>query len=374
MASFRKHGNEWEYRIRYKDPATQKYKEKSQRGFKTKKEAQLAAAKVEQEIENKTFIANDSITFQQVFDEWWAAHSKTIKPSSQHTISLKFKKHILSRFGPLKLKDITRKYCQQVINDIAEQIKSVHDYKMHANQVFRYAVRVGYLTVNPMEHVVIPKKEEDFLTEQVPKRNHWTKDEVKTFLQLANEHMSPQDYIMFYMLIYTGMRKGELLALDWKDVDLDKRTIIIHKTLFFKGKKEILQKVKTYQARTIYIDDQTARMLRKWHVQQRERLLEYGHTKAPEKVLTREDNRPLRLAYPNEKLDSFIKNHGLHPITVHGLRHTHASLLFEAGASIKEVQARLGHRDIKTTMNIYTHVTESIKDKTADTFASFLEL
>ncbi|CDQ41386.1 tyrosine-type recombinase/integrase [Virgibacillus massiliensis] len=62
-----------------------------------------------------------------------------------------------------------------------------------------------------------------------------------------------------------------------------------------------------------------------------------------EYVLTRPDMRPLRLAQPNDILKSFIKRHELHPITIHGLRHTHASLLFEAGASIKEVQARLGH-------------------------------
>lgn len=371
MASFRKHGNGWEYRIRYKDPVTQKYKEKSQRGFKTKKEAQLAAAKVEQEIKSGLFISED-MTYQQAFEEWWAVHSKTIKPSSQNTTFLKFKKHILPKFGPIKLKEITPSYCQKVINELAEQIKSVHDYKMHANQVFKYAVRKGYLVTNPMEHVEIPKQEEEFLAESEKKRNFWTKDEVQKFLRLAKEHMELQDYIMFYMLIYTGMRKGELLALEWKDVDLTKRRIRIHQTLFFKNGKEIFQKVKTYQERTISIDDQTAKMLQKWRIQQREMLLKIGQSERPIYVLTRPDLRPLRHAHPNDKLTSFIKRHGLHPITIHGLRHTHASLLFEAGASVKEVQDRLGHRDIQTTMNIYTHVTENIQERTAELFGNFL--
>jgi integrase len=371
LASFRKHGNEWEYRIRYKDPATQKYKEKSQRGYKSKKEAQLAAAKVEQEIKDGLFVNHD-MTYQQAFDEWWAVHSKTIKPSSQHTISIKFKKHILPRFGPIKLKEITPKYCQKVINEFAEQFKSVHDYKMHANQVFKYAVRKGYLAVNPMEHVEIPKAEEEFLAESEQKRNYWTKQEVKKFLQLAKEHVEPQAYILFYLLIYTGMRKGELLALEWKDVDLKQRRIRIHQTLFFKDGKEIFQKVKTYQERTISIDEQTAKMLRKWRIQQRELLLKAGQSKQPSYVLTRPDLRPLRHAYPNETLESFIQRHNLYPITVHGLRHTHASLLFEAGASIKEVQDRLGHRDIQTTMDIYTHVTENVKERTAELFTKFM--
>lgn len=90
-------------------------------------------------------------------------------------------------------------------------------------------------------------------------------------------------------------------------------------------------------------------------------------------IFTRADGVPLRLAYPNDKLKEIIKKHNLHPITVHGLRHTHASLLFEANASIKEVQERLGHSDIKMTMNIYTHVTKSVKEQTAKKFLNFLE-
>lgn len=68
------------------------------------------------------------------------------------------------------------------------------------------------------------------------------------------------------------------------------------------------------------------------------------------------------------------KKHELHRITIHGLRHTHASLLFEAGASIKEVQERLGHSDIQMTMNIYTHVTDTLKEKTAQKFQKYIEL
>src|SRR5690606_17151026 len=214
MASFRKHGNEWEYRIRYKDPVTQKYKEKSQRGFKTKKEAQLAAAEVERELKDGLFVYHD-MTYQQVFDEWWAIYSKTIKPSTQNTTMVKFRKHILPRFGPIKMKEITPRYCQQVINDLSNTLKTVHDYKVCANQVFKYAIRKGYLAINPMEHVEIPKQKEEFLAESEKKRNFWTKDEVQKFLRLAKEHMELQDYIMFYLLIYTGMRKGELLALEW---------------------------------------------------------------------------------------------------------------------------------------------------------------
>lgn len=80
-----------------------------------------------------------------------------------------------------------------------------------------------------------------------------------------------------------------------------------------------------------------------------------------------------RLAYLNNKLSQICaKNKKLTEFTVHGFRHTHASLLFGAGASIKDVQARLGHTDIQTTMNIYTHVTNDAKEKTADMFQKYM--
>jgi integrase len=76
-------------------------------------------------------------------------------------------------------------------------------------------------------------------------------------------------------------------------------------------------------------------------------------------IFTCSDGSPIRLAYSNEKLNIVIKKHQLHKITIHGLHHTHASLLFEAGASIKEFQEGLGHTDIQMTMNIYSHVTDT---------------
>ena len=91
-------------------------------------------------------------------------------------------------------------------------------------------------------------------------------------------------------------------------------------------------------------------------------------------IFDRDNGSPMRLAYPNDKLATLIKKHNLHKITIHGLRHTHASLLFEAGASIKEVQERLGHSHIQMTMNIYTHVTDYLKEQTAEKFQRYIEL
>ncbi|NPC91179.1 site-specific integrase [Bacillus sp. WMMC1349] len=380
MASFQKYKTKAGYKWLFKigtgtDPVTGNRKTTTRRGFNTKKKAVAAAAEFQKEIDNNDIIRN-YFTYEEIYKEWWAIHSKTIKQSTQISKLSKFNKHILPRFGKLKMKDITKAYCQKMINQMAKEIDSVHDVKIQANLVFKYALRMDYITKNPMAYVVIPKKEEEFLSNNEDKRNFWEKDEIKLFLKKANEQLKLQDYVMFFILISTGMRKGELIALEWSNVDLKEKTINIKQTMFFKDGKEVVQTTKKYHSkRIITIDDQTAQILKKWRTQQKELLLSNGITLDAKYVLIRDDMRPLRLAYPNDILNRLInKINNLHRITIHGFRHSHASILFEAGASIKEVQTRLGHKEIQTTMNIYTHVTKATKERTAEIFKKYMEL
>ncbi|WP_404293127.1 site-specific integrase [Cytobacillus kochii] len=378
MASYQKYktkqGDKWMFKLIIGiDPGTGKKVMTTRRGFKTKKEAQAAYMKLKQEIDSG-LLSKQALLFEDIFKEWWDIHSKTIKPSTKYSKLSKFDKHILPRFGKLKIKEITKGYCQKVINEIADEINSVNDIRIQANLVFKYAVKMDYILKNPMEYVTIPKKEETFLAAK-EERNYWTKNEVKEFLKLAKKHMSMQYFMMFYLLIYTGMRKGELVALTWDDIDLKEQTININKTMFFEKGKEIVQTAKKYASnRAIDIDSHTTKLLTSWKVKQKELLLADGINKKPSHILLRGDLRPIRLAYPNELLNNFITIYDLHSITIHGLRHTHASMLFEAGASIKEVQARLGHKDIQTTMNVYTHVSKTMSQKTAENFLKFMEL
>ncbi|MEJ8546593.1 tyrosine-type recombinase/integrase [Brevibacillus borstelensis] len=381
MASFQKYTTKDGVRWMYKyystiDPATGKRKQSTKRGFKTKKEAQLDASRTEQEIADGTFITEDKVTtFEQVYHQWYETISSTYKPSTKKAVISKFKKRILPHFGNLKMKDITKSYCQEVINKIAKEIKSVENTKMYINQIFEYAIKMDIITSNPLKGVIIPKKNEAFVVDHYDEdRNYWEKSEIKKFLEIVKRECSMRDYMMFHLLIYTGGRKGEVLALRWKDIDFKTKTIHFHKTLFYeKGQYVSLTSKTAASRRFISLDDTTAGLLKKYRTGQSGASVVHLHSKDNEMVFTREDGSPLRLAYPNDKLDEIIESHDLHPITVHGLRHTHASLLFEAGASIKEVQERLGHSDIKMTMNIYTHVTRTVKEQTASRFEKFME-
>lgn len=138
----------------------------------------------------------------------------------------------------------------------------------------------------------------------------------------------------------------------------------------------VLQVPKTTSSiRTIQLDDTTLKQLSMWQKEQKKLMILHGYnTSSPDQfIFVTKDNK---LYYPqavNDWLNWIYKKTPMElQITPHGFRHTHCSLLFESGASIKEVQERLGHKDIKTTMNIYAHVTPQSIKETGDRFANFM--
>lgn len=378
MASFQKYttrdGMRWMYKyVSVVDPLTGKKRRSTRRGFNTKKEAQLDAARIEKELDSGTFIEpTHSATFEEVYNQWFEINSSTFKPSTRKAVISKFNRRILPHFAKLKIKDISKAYCQEVINKIAKEIKSVENFKMYINQIFEHAMRMDLINKNPVKGVVIPKNHTAHLAKEKEK-NYFNKHQLINFLDIVKKSYTIQDYVLFHLLAFTGGRKGEILALHWNDIDFKKKTISLNKTLFHESDQYSFLTSKTANSRRlISIDESTLAILRKFRTEQSGRQI-ININKKNDLVLSRFDGTPLRLAYPNDKLKEITKQFNLHSITIHGLRHTHASLLFEAGASIKEVQERLGHSDINMTMNIYTHVTDTIKEKTATRFADLME-
>lgn len=387
MATFKqydtKNGKRWLFKAHLGiNPATGKRVQVTKQGFKTKAEAQKEARKLETSASEGNYTQTNLLTYEEVYKQWFENHSKVVKISTRKSIESKFKKHILPRFGRLKIQDITRVYCQKQINEIAAEIKSVHDIKIQANLVFKYALKMEIISKNPLEFVTVPKHQEEFLkqTTEEEERNYWTKGEVLRFLSIAERELTLRDHTLFRTLIFTGARKGEILALTWDDVDFNTSTLTLNKTLCKHDGQTFIQTSKTKKSRRkISLDPDTVTLLKKLRIQQKEEYLMARKYIADDdntffdNIFTRDDYTAMRLAYPNEKLDILIKSYDLHRITIHGLRHTHASLLFEAGANPKEVQERLGHSDIKMTMDIYTHVTNTVKEKTAQKFLNFME-
>lgn len=364
------------------DPATGKQRHTTIRRDTYKEVEQALHAFIKDRDDGK-LATSDNKTFKQVYDEWHIQYAKRVKPSTLYNVDSKYRANILPYFQYYAIKKITPRICQEMINNVAEKIKSVNEMKMYASLIFKFAMKHGYITKNPMEFVEIPKDQKSFYwqgTQQI-QRKYWLKSEVQQFLEIAQKEFRFYDYAMFRLLLFSGMRKGEMQGLNWSDLDMESGELKIDKTLTWnkiKGKFE-LQAPKTITSnRIIIIDPVTIKILRQWKLEQKKELMALGRTKEITKpdypMFLNLHETYFPLSHLNNVMDyNFYKHHPtFHKISVHGLRHTHASLLFEAGASLKDVQSKLGHKDIQTTMNIYTHVTETKKQKTQDKFAEFM--
>lgn len=173
-------------------------------------------------------------------------------------------------------------------------------------------------------------------------------------------------YTFFRLLAYTGLRRCEALALLWSDVDFKTGTLTINKTLSTGiNNVPVVHETKTKSGmRTIEIDRETLRILNDWRAAQK--TLSMKGLIFPSK-----NGTEMPITNPYTFFQRVAKQLGIKG-TIHSFRHTHASMLFEAGWSIKDVQERLGHKDFKTTMDIYTHVPQRRRKESMQEFEKFI--
>ncbi|MFJ8247119.1 site-specific integrase [Peribacillus asahii] len=185
-------------------------------------------------------------------------------------------------------------------------------------------------------------------------------------------------FLLFKTLIDTGMRKGEALALQWKDIDFSNKKIKIYKTIVYdkKAATELFGPPKTDSSyRSILVDDTLLNILKKQEINQKERKLKLGEAfdRETKLIFDRGDGLPFAKSTLQKAFRRICKKAGISKhITIHGLRHTHAVLLLESGSSLKEVQERLGHKTIQTTADTYAHVSEVLEARGIDNYSKYM--
>lgn len=360
------------------DPITGKPIKTTRRNFKTKKEAQLALSRLQVDFNNQNNQLNtQSITFKQLYDLWLEQYRLKVKPSTVATARRFIEDYCLQYFGNLQVRKISVPYCQKIVNKWHSEYKQYHYFRKVVGQVLQFGIQMELIESNPMRKTLLPRRKE---VETFP--NFYTKQQLESFFACLNEHIeasgrtSTKLLAFFRLLAFTGMRKSEALSLQWKDIDFMKKRVTIGKTLALdENKTIIIQEPKTKNSqRIITLDKITLKILKEWRINQKEWYLNFGYnTSSPNQFLfTNKFNELYYPQAPNDWLYHILEKYDLPKITLHGFRHTHASLLFESGASIKEVQERLGHKDVKTTMNIYAHVTPEKIEETGERFANYV--
>lgn len=343
-------------------------------GFKTYQDAEKEFQKIKNALINGTFSNIDKrYKVKEIYRMWFDQYKLTVKESTYVTTERIITKHILPSLGNVFLDHLSVVACQKAVNEWFEQApKTFKRYIVYTNQILDYAERMELIKDNPMRKIIRPKRQ--YTAKEFT--NFYSKEELIKFLECCKDNGNPQIYMFFRLLAFSGMRKGEALALKWSSINFSSETISITETLSQgENNRLLIQSPKTRgSVRTISIDDSTMKALRQWKVKQRERMFKLGYNtmNIDQLVFCNTKDQPLQPSRPTIWLELIQKKYHLRHISVHGFRHTHCSLLFSAGVPIADVKERLGHSNIETTMNVYTHVTKKQKKETADKFANFM--
>lgn len=357
------------------DPITGKERRTTRRGFKTMKEAKQAERNLLLDVEENGLPSNQSDGFQDpTFEElaqlWLENYKTTVKPSTFENVKSKVETMTEEHFKELKLKKITVAYCQKVVIELSKTYVLYNHYLSVINRIFKYAVLMDILDSNPFDKVIKPKSRQ---TQR--KGNFLTKEELKEFLKLAKTATLSYFFPLVHLMSYTGLRQGEALALKWSDIDFENKKITVNKTAARIKEKQTLQTPKTKNSkRVISIDLTTLSILKSWKKDQIKIYFKNGkHFEGDDNfIFTNQRAEWVHIHNFIPYFKRFVTDHKLKPITPHGLRHTHASLLFSAGVEPKNISDRLGHSTVQITLDLYTHITEEQRTDTVEKLLEYM--
>lgn len=348
------------------------------RGFRTRKEAKdyearLIYLKASGKLDK--FIKPSQKLYTEIFEKWYQAYQDTVEPTTASRTLDMFRLHILPVMGDIPISKITPLDCQNFITDKAKTFKNIKQIKSYTGKVFDFAIRMKLLQHNPMSDIIMPKKK----SKQVS--NYWTVKELQDFLSIIQKEEPFKHYVLFRLLAYSGIRKGELYALKWEDINFETETISITKSLGRLDGNAIEKGTKNqFSIRQIRLDTETIQTLKQWkNICQKEKaqLSVAPFSIEPDFIFTyctREGNiEPLHADYINNILSKIIKQHSLKKISPHGFRHTHATLMIEIGIDPVNTAKRLGHASSQMTLDTYSHATAVGEDKSIKQFANYLK-
>lgn len=380
-------GSKWAFTIDIGlEPITGKRKQKVRSGFKTKEEAEAAAATILHELSQEIYVEETDLTFCEFANQWLPIYSeaKDVKPGTIRVRIHEINK-LLPYFSQLKLRDITRKRYQDALNDLMERGYSDSTREgIHrtGRMIFRKALELEIIKKDPTEFAYLKKDKktiEQLEEEEVPK--YLEKEELALFLNTAKNQGLELDYLMFLILSYTGIRVGELVALKWKDIDFVNQTISITKTYYNPNNNTVqfqLVTPKTKKSRRkVVVDEEVIKAL-KLHKVNQEKVIHqlddaYNNQDFIFAKTERQPGYPIVIKMVQLRMARLLAIANLNlNLTPHSLRHTHTSLLAEAGVALEQIMDRLGHSDDQITKNVYLHVTKEMKKEASQKFSQLM--
>lgn len=351
-----------------------KRREKKKSGFKTQKDALRSLLEVKAAIlsGNNNHIEHSQMTVSQLLDIWVETKKRNWKPSTNRNYT-NAKKHIKRLIGKYKINTLNAAtYEREFVNQLFSEgfkPKSILGFHEVFKTAVNFAVHDEIIFRNRFSNITIT------LDEEV--NNFFTPEELKIFLTTAKTFGNITQYTLTLLLAYSGMRKGESLGLKWSDVDFDNNIVTIKRTRDDLG----VRPPKTKNSyRSIQVDKEVVDQLNKYEKWCIETKFSLGlkHTKDDFLFISENRVNGIQAAYMNYFLNILYKkmseqNIKLKKITVHGLRHTHATILIDELIPPTDIADRLGNT-LEMIYRVYAHSFKKVENKTVIAFGNRLKL
>ena len=352
-----------------RDPETGKRKQQWVSVKGTKKEAEKRLSELVSQLDNGIYIKPKKTTLTEYLNMWLNEYAKNnLSPRGFERYSGIIRKHLIPDLGKviltqLKPEHLQKHYTTKLNDGLSARTVRYHHALIHV--ALQTAVKWGLVSRNVADAVDPPRIRRNEM-------QTWDEDEVNQFLEYAKD--SPY-YSLFYTALFTGMRRSELLALRWQDIDFIYGQIYVNRSLhqLKDGSFIFTQPKSAKSSRTIALTPSTILMLKEYQEQQRlERDMSGNLLTDNDLVFSNLEGKPLRPNTITRAWTMLSAKCGLKVIRFHDARHTHASLMLKQGIHPKVVQERLGHSSIQMTIDTYSHVAPGIQEAAAKRFDEIL--
>jgi integrase len=344
-------------------------------GFRTRREAEVARAKLVDELHSGSYVSPTRTTLSEwAIDSWLPTMVTRIKPSTLHSYRRNLEIHVLPALGGKPLQQITPVMLNTLYANLASptserdalSAKTISYIHTIIHKALADAVDAEVLQRNPAQRAKPPRPNRCATTGV----HAWNPDELAAFLAAtANERLSA----IWRLTAMTGMRRGEILGLRWTDLDLDAGRLSVRHAVVAVGYAVIESTPKSHNARVIDLDAETVAQLRAHRKRQDAERREWGADyQDHDLVVAKENGEPVHPHTFSQSFERLLGKHGLRRIRLHDIRHTHATIALKAGVPVKVISERLGHESPAFTLKQYAHVIPGMQAEAAAQIAQLV--
>lgn len=307
---------------------------------------------------------NENMRFYELADWYFKNYAPIeLKESTAYHYQRQYSNHLAQIIGNMKIKDITTPKLTQIMQSYDLNPQTIRKIYVVLQSIFHRGVEQGFIRETPCKNVILPKNRNK------KKKPVLDEEQTKKFLELLDIRKCDEDIKrIIKVLLYTGMRCGECLALSWEDIDFISKTISVNHSLADVGGKHFLSTPKTESSiRMIGMSDVLASIFKEQKQYIDELSIAIGDSFIHSEMVfpSGKGNYRDRSAL-NTSFKRFLKGSDFEFLTLHQLRHCNATLLLNSGIDLKIVSEHLGHSGVEVTANVYADVLKSTKMKVAD--------